>query len=231
VFQPLDPGVAPEVRDPRGIADPKESHFFLAVCASRPQAGGPLFVYLPSAANVLRERERHIRKLEEELSAKERWLDEARRQLAESVEMCRAATAEIEQKNLWSARLNSELEAAGTRIVALQDELQSEQAAALKSAEGYEAEIARLNAGYREAVDSARVQRDALVAELAAKCEELASCVEILHDTERTVEERTAWARGLEQTIEDRERRLSLVRASRWMRLGRKIGLGPDLRE
>ena len=32
----------------------------MAVCAHRPQIGNPTFVYVPRAANVLRERERHI---------------------------------------------------------------------------------------------------------------------------------------------------------------------------
>ena len=45
----------------------RESHFFVAVCALRPQTGAPTFVYVPRVANVLRERERHIAMLENEL--------------------------------------------------------------------------------------------------------------------------------------------------------------------
>ena len=59
-----------------------ESHFFVAVCANRPQTGNPTFVYVPRAANVLRERERHIGLLREELAEKNQWLAEAQRDLA-----------------------------------------------------------------------------------------------------------------------------------------------------
>jgi hypothetical protein len=48
------------VRVDAGDPAPDESHFFVAVCANRPQTGNPTFVYVPRAANVLRERERHI---------------------------------------------------------------------------------------------------------------------------------------------------------------------------
>ena len=44
----------------RGARCPDESHFFVAVCAHRPQIGNPTFLYVPRVANVLRERERHI---------------------------------------------------------------------------------------------------------------------------------------------------------------------------
>ena len=49
---------AAEVRVDAGEPAPDESHFFLAVCAHRPQVGNPTFVYIPRAANLLRERER-----------------------------------------------------------------------------------------------------------------------------------------------------------------------------
>ena len=55
-----------------GEPAPDESHFFVAVCAHRPQIGNPTFVYVPRAANVLRERERHIALLEHELADQER---------------------------------------------------------------------------------------------------------------------------------------------------------------
>ena len=59
-FQPHEAGDTVEVRVDAGDPRPDESHFFVAVCAHRPQMGNPTFVYVPRAANVLRERERHI---------------------------------------------------------------------------------------------------------------------------------------------------------------------------
>ena len=57
---------------------------------------------------------------------------------------------------------------------------------------------------------------------LEAKCEELANCVALLDRAEQTVIERTEWARSL-QTL------LDSVKASRWVRLARIFGVGPDL--
>src|SRR5579872_1585437 len=82
-FQPHDAGNTVEVRVDAGDPAPDESHFFLAVCAPRPQTGNPTFVYVPRAGNVLRERERHIALLEKELADKHAWWEKAQQDLAE----------------------------------------------------------------------------------------------------------------------------------------------------
>ena len=41
-----------ELRVDAASSNPAESHFFVAVCALRPQTGAPTFVYVPRAANV-----------------------------------------------------------------------------------------------------------------------------------------------------------------------------------
>src|SRR3954453_7439727 len=76
-FQPHEPGNTVEVRVDAGEPAPNESHFFVAVCAHRPLLGNPTFVYVPRAANILRERERHIALLEHELAEKDAWLQKA----------------------------------------------------------------------------------------------------------------------------------------------------------
>ncbi len=75
-FQPHEAGQTVEVRVDAGEPAPEESHFFVAVCAHRPQIGNPTFVYVPRAGNVLREREHHIALLEQELAQKNEWLAE-----------------------------------------------------------------------------------------------------------------------------------------------------------
>jgi len=67
-----------------------------------------------------------------------------------------------------------------------------------------------------------------LNAELDAKLLELTRCVEYLHQAERTVEERTRWAQRLDAEVEQLRRKLALLESSRWVRLGRRVGLGPD---
>jgi len=52
-------------------------------------------------------------------------------------------------------------------------------------------------------------------------------CVRLLETTEATVEERTLWAQRVEARREKLEVQFSRIRASRRLKLGRKIGLGP----
>ena len=55
---------------------PEEAHFFVAVCSAEPLYGSPAFVYLPTAGNVLHEREQHIDLLLSEVGRKQELLKE-----------------------------------------------------------------------------------------------------------------------------------------------------------
>ena len=69
-----------------------------------------------------------------------------------------------------------------------------------------------------------------LMGELTGKSEELAKCVTLLHENEALVEERTKWALELQKQVEALETQVSSVVGSRWYRMGRTLGLGPELR-
>src|SRR5947209_13451095 len=150
-FQPHEAGNTVEARVDSGGLLPEESHFFVAVCAHRPQLGNPTFIYVPRTANVLRERERHIAKLEKELADKDRWLDQAHRDLAEFdgehqklLEMFRMQKTELERSNEWAESLNRELEERRARVAELQSELARDQENARRVAEGYAAKVTEL---------------------------------------------------------------------------------------
>ncbi len=143
--------------------------------------------------------------------------------------MSRAQTAELEAKNRWAEVLNRQLEEAGQRVVQLQDELASEQRSAQETVAAYDAKIAELEQSGREKTEWALETERRLSAEIEKARQELAKCVELLDTAERTVEERTHWALSLEQKIHELEAQLAQVQASRWIRLGRVIGLGPEL--
>jgi SAM-dependent methyltransferase len=283
-FQPHTPGNTLEARVDAGEPAPDESHFFVAVCANRPQLGNPTFVYVPRAANVLRERGRHIALLEHELGAKNQWLDKALHDLEEFdrehrklMAMYHGIQEEMERANQWAASLNREVEERGARIVELQEELVREQASAQRIAEGYAADMERANqwaaALNREveerrarvvelqeemAAEQASARRTAegyaakvveleadirnkvewaanLTAEVQKQTGALVAAVEQLHLTEKDLEERSAWALQLQEEArkwQEEARRLAdqvvLFRASRWVKLGHKVGLGPD---
>jgi SAM-dependent methyltransferase len=192
-FQPFEQGNTVEARVETGEPAPDEAHFFVAVCAHKQQLGNPTFVYLPRAANVLRERERHIGLLERELELKNQWLEQARSDVERT-------QTDLELSNRWAESVNRDLDAAREVVGGLQEEnrLITAKAAGLAA------------------------ERDSQTAELAC-------AVEALHRTERDLEERTAWALRLQEEAQELEASLAAYRASRWVRLGRKVGLGPAL--
>ncbi len=226
-FQPHQAGHTVEARVDAGEPSPDESHFFVAVCAHRPQMGNPTFVYVPRTANVLRERERHIALLERELETKDRWLEEREREHAELLERHREQTAELEQSNQWADSLNREIEERRARVAELQEELVREQENARRVAEGYRAKVREVEADLREKTEWAQSTEARLTAALEEQRAQLDRAVDALHATEKDLEERTAWAFRLQEEGRRLEERLMMYQASRWVKLGRKMGLGP----
>ena len=93
---------------------PDEAHFFLAVCSQRPLHGSQAFVYLPSSANLLREREKHIGLLQGEVNKRDEWLAAARVELDKFdavQESAKRTIAQLEQENAdkenWAQRLEA----------------------------------------------------------------------------------------------------------------------------
>jgi len=235
-FQPHEAAGTAEVRVDAGEPAPDEAHFFLAVCAHRPQVGNPTFVYIPRAANVLRERERHIGALEGELEQKNAWLDQAQRDLAEFdrhhqqlLGMFRSQTAELEQRNTWALDLNRELEEARTTIGELQETIAREQREWRQVADAYDAKVRELEEDIAGKTKWALDTEAQLTAEIENCRSELARCLEALHQSEAELEERTAWALRLQDEAKKLEEQVAMCRASRWIKLGRRIGLGPAL--
>ena len=192
-----------------GTAD--DAHFLIALCSRGPLPEPQSFVYVPKAANMLRERELHVEALERQLAA----IKADRNAL---LDLFRQQTRELEERNEWAGQLNAELKTAGERIVALQNEL-------VELAAGYRAQLQHMEEQDRVKTEWARKAS----ADLDAKCQELADCVGLLDVANATVRERTIWAQTAEAQRAELAAQLEMVRASRWLKLGRQVGLGPDL--
>ena len=232
VFQPHRPWLSAssaELRLEPVSGTESEAHFYLAVCALAPMTGAPTFVYLPSSANVLRERELHIGRLEAELEQKNAWLEESKNRHAELVAIHDDQTGQLQKQGEWAQQLDAQLKTAHSRINELQEELDKQQATGRAAVESYEAELRRLEAELDSRHAAAVALERRLQTELDAKCAELAKCVDLLHTAESTIEERTKWALQLQQEGAHLRSRLEAARASRWIRLGRIAGIGPEL--
>ncbi|MBL0156268.1 MAG: methyltransferase domain-containing protein [Bryobacterales bacterium] len=229
-FQPVSGSgiLAAETATDRVTAEPEASHFFVAVCALTHQTGAPQYLYLPTATNVLREREQHIAKLETELAQKDSWLNELKKTHTELHTLHQEQGAELLKATEWALSLENDLKNTQQRNAELQIELQQQQDAALVTVAGYEGKIGALESELAERTEKALLLQRKLESELAAKVEELGACVDLLHKAESTVEERTVWAQHLQETIQHLQDTLTAAQGSRWLRLGRTFGIGPD---
>ncbi len=158
-----------------GVSAPAEAHFFLALCSAAPLRHIPALVYIPSTANVLRERERHIEMLEEER-------EQLRSEKHDLINMFRSQTAELEKSNAWALGLQDDLRTAQRRIVQLQ---------------------------------ASEFERTAWALRLQG---ELTECARLLDQARRKLVE-----------LDTLRNRLAMIRESRWVKLGRKLNIGPEI--
>lgn len=204
-----------EARIGAGAGDASSAHFFVGLCGDFEPPVSNSFVFVPKAANVLREREHHIASLTRQLADAIDQRDALHRALEEQ-------KLHLEEQNRWALDVERQWRSAQERIVELQNEIQQLTAAYDNRIRELEAEVA---ARTQWAIDTEQ-RLTAEINELKAQAGRLA--VE-LERSELSLEERTRWALDLESRANELEGQLNAVRASRWIRLGRQIGLGPPV--
>jgi len=133
--------------------------------------------------------------------------------LHERSEHIRLLEDELKTKDRWIEEAREDLDRARVEI----DRLNTELAA---KAVSYEAKITDLEQENENRTQWALDSR----AELDRKIEELSDCVEVLHRTEKILEERTAWAQELEWSLRE-------VSSSTWVKIGKAFGVVSRLRQ
>ena len=206
------------VRIDGGGGTAAEANFLIGLCSFGRLPDPQSFVYVPKAANLLREREQHVQLLEQQVARTKKWLAEAQTERDTLLDLYRKQTDELMERNRWATQLGEELQTLG-------EVLTNERKDADALAHGYEARVAELEGDNLVKTEWAL----ATVASLEERSRELVECVRLLEAAETTVEERTLWAQRTEKLRADLAAQLDLIRKSRWVKLGRKFGLGPDL--
>jgi SAM-dependent methyltransferase len=220
-FAPVDA----QLNTARG--SPAEAHFFLALCSVDCAPATRSFIYVPRAANLLREREQHIFLLQRELADTKEWLEGVisdRRKLIEAQDELKA---HLEEHNRWALQLDRDYKAALQRISELQDLMQAEQSKAIDMAAAYQRTVDALEEENRLKTQWAIDTETRLSAALAQKCDELAETVRLLDLAEATVVERTAWAQELDRTLQQANAKLQTLTQSSWVKIGRAAGVAP----
>ena len=115
VVSPSQPHAAMELHVEETQASPEQAHFLLAVCGAASELPVPGFVYVPRAANMLLERERHIEMLESEVRERIARIVQLQDELASEQAKARKRIGELEtelQETVAAAtRIATELDA------------------------------------------------------------------------------------------------------------------------
>ncbi len=204
---------------------PAEAHFFLAVCSVDCTPETRSFIYVPRAANLLREREQHIFLLQRELAATKTWLKDVMSDRQKLIESHDEMQIHLEEHNRWALQLDQDYKAALQRISDLQDMMQAEQAKAMEMAAAYQSTVDSLEHENRRKTEWAMGIERRLTAALG----ELADTVRLLDQAEATVIERTAWAQDFDRRLQQANAKLGMIAESRWLKLGRVAGVGPKI--
>jgi ubiquinone/menaquinone biosynthesis C-methylase UbiE len=208
---------------------PAEAHFFVALCSVDCVPETRSFIYVPRAANLLREREQHIFLLQAELAKTRGWLEGVISDRQKLMDAQHELEAHLEEHNRWALQLDVDRKAALQRISDLQDFMQAEQTKAIQMAAAYQQAVDTLEEENRRKTAWAIDTENRLSAALAQKCDELAATVRLLDQTEATVVERTAWAQDLDRTLQQANAKLNTLAKSSWVRIGRAAGIAPKL--
>jgi ubiquinone/menaquinone biosynthesis C-methylase UbiE len=218
-----------EVRVAASDHVPDAAHFFIAACAIRKLPDLRTFLYVPRAANLLREREHHIRLLEGELGQNKLWLDQVIADHHKLQSLHEDLTKYLQEQNRWASQLEQNWRDAQQRILQLQEENSTAQTAAAAVVDAYNRKIADLERENLEKTAWAIETETRLTAELAARTEHLAATVRSLDAAEATVVERTEWAQRLDRQLAQLRAQLEMIRQSRWVKVGRTFGVGPNV--
>lgn len=208
---------------------PAEANFFVALCSIDCAPEVRSFIYVPRAANLLREREQHIFLLQAELSKTKEWLQGVISDRQKLIEAQAELEKHLEGQNRWALQLDQDRKAALERIAELQDLMQAEQAKAMDMAAAYQRTVDALEEENRLKTEWAIETEKRLSAALAAKCDELAETVRLLDQAEATVVERTTWAQDLDRALQQANAKLATLAQSSWVKIGRAAGVAPKI--
>ena len=218
-----------------------DAHFFVAVCTKKPLVLEP-FAFVPHSANLLRERENYIQALQNELAF-------VRGQQRDLMQHHKKLTAELEEHNAWALGLDREL--GEVRRVLAAEQANSKEAAA--AAERYEAEAdekgQKLKRAYAllEEAENRVAERTEWALRLQQKIEELGKERHRREQPRTSLDSHAADGndrngagdlatgpvdgsqgisiQSVNRLLQERKR----LQESRWLKLGRALGIGPKL--
>jgi SAM-dependent methyltransferase len=181
----------------------RKAQFFIALCSNRPLTA-PAFAYVAEAGNLLRDREHHVRLLQDEVAAAR--ADHL--QLLEEHERCER---DLEKSNNWAESLDKDLAQARQRISEFQHQAEEKTRWALEldrqlrdratELVGVVAQLDTIQGTLIERTEWAKEQ-EALCLERTHWAQQQETAVQsqsrLIQKLQEAVEERTGWAQRLD---------------------------------
>jgi SAM-dependent methyltransferase len=161
------------------FGQPEEANFFLGVCSHSPLPPFADFLFIPRIGNLLRERERHVTAVNQQLA-------ETRAQFAAMHQAHEQQSAYLKKQNQWAQTLDRDLGNARQTITSLNADLEE-------------------RTRWAHNLDK-----------------ELTEAREIIAHYQRETHR-------LQAALDDYRTHWDLLRLSRWIKIGRKLGVGPVL--
>ena len=216
-FFPLDRGQAGAARGEAGFgpgqaadpgAAPDQPHFLVALASRQQVPAAEPYVFVPSSANVLRERETHIGALEKELAGGTSGIRQLQQEHEETVTWARgledelgkarealdARQQEMDERTLWTQQLDREIERLENLALGLQRELKTKTEWAVSLDE----ELGRA----RQVLEARRQEHEETVAWARSLEGDLSKARQALEARQQELDERTLWAQQLDREIE-----------------------------
>lgn len=222
------------------ISASSDAHFYVAVCTKRPLAVLP-FAFVPSTGNLLREREHYIAALQEELSF-------VRGQQRDLLQHHKRLTAELEEHNAWAMGLDREVKQLRRALAAQQENTNDMAAWAERCQAEANEKVQELNKAYAliEEAENRISERTEwalrLQQEIEQRTRELRDRDRSRHLHSHSEEEIRPNGAGdpehgdgagsgqiSSQSVARLLHERKCLQQSRWLRLGRALGIGPKL--
>jgi Methyltransferase domain len=203
--------------------DVGSAHFYVAVCGRQP-VPSMAYVYIPTAGNLLWERERHIRLLEQQLEVLSAERNAATVQLAQF-------ESDLADRNKWIAGLEAQLRDATVQLAQFESELATRttwvsklEQQLLDHQQQRDAALAAVDTSLREVQERTDWARN-LDEELTTARSQVYELVAKLGTAEEVVIERTKWAQTMEHELGEERARLKEIEAT----LGEKESIVAEL--
>ena len=226
--------------------DTESAHFFLAVCSKQPQQGSPAFVFVPTGGNVLREREQHVKALQEQVrelkqhvkalqeQVRERDVKALQEQVREREQHVKALQEQVREREQHVKALQEQVREREQHVKALQEQVREREQhvkALQEQVRELKQHVKALQEQVRE-LEQENAERARWAEELNAELESVRSdrrkLIERLDETELRVIERSEWAMSLDRELKETQQHLASLRRSLVFRISRRLGLIHD---